>query len=343
MNIIDDYDFMIDTLEGNNVDKLKALIIGCGSIGALKPDKYDYPGGENILTHAHAYNDHPDIERFYVCDTDQTQEMHALCKWNCDKLIHGEQVDIVSLCVPTKYHLEALYNIFNSGLKPKIIIAEKPFGIDSKQAIAMEQTQEKHGFKFIVDYIRRFDTTHRSIAKMLNDNEFGKIHNCRVIYNRGLKHEACHAIDLCNLFFGSFINGAASLNGDDQTIFEKDGDPSYTCILDFEKCHSVIFTPSDGRDYSIFEIDIITEKGRIVFNKHGLNMDLYDVIKEPVYGNYNTLNNVCANIKTNLNKSLYELVDNAVGVIENPYKKIHCTAEDAIAVHEIYEFLTQGG
>ena len=42
----------------------KVSIIGCGSIGANKPDHIDSPITENILTHAHAVYHHQKTELF---------------------------------------------------------------------------------------------------------------------------------------------------------------------------------------------------------------------------------------------------------------------------------------
>ena len=48
----------------------KAMVIGAGSIGAMKPDAYDYPGGKKTLTVAHALWNNEEIDLEYIVDTD---------------------------------------------------------------------------------------------------------------------------------------------------------------------------------------------------------------------------------------------------------------------------------
>jgi len=329
------------------MNKYTAAVIGCGSIGALKPNKYDYPGGDNILTHAHAYADHPRIDNFMLYDKEAGKQFDAACKWKPlmtpAKLEGLRGCDIISLCVPTEDHIHVLNDLIVAGVRPKIILAEKPFGQTSREASTMIKFEEEHNFRFIVDYIRRFDPFHESIARMLSMKKFGEIYNCRIIYTRGLKHEACHALDLCRFFFGEFINGTISMYNEKITIDEMPNDPSFTAFFDFQDCHNVMLTPADGRKYSIFEVDILCEKGRIRFLEHGLARKIYQVIPEPVYGDYNTLSYDGLVQYTKLNKALYNLVDHAIKIIEEPETPILCSSHDAIAVHEIYEFLTMGG
>ena len=60
----------------------KALIIGAGSIGALKDDKFDSPSNpDKVLTHAHAFYKHPDIKIKCVIDRDILKARMAAEKW----------------------------------------------------------------------------------------------------------------------------------------------------------------------------------------------------------------------------------------------------------------------
>src|SRR4030067_222288 len=94
--------------------KYKAAVIGCGSIGALKDNKYDSPEmPHNILTHAHAYYDCPDTELVAVIDMDIEKAKKAGDKWGCstdtDILnFRNENIDIISVCTPTETHFDIL-------------------------------------------------------------------------------------------------------------------------------------------------------------------------------------------------------------------------------------------
>ncbi len=59
-----------------------AAIIGCGSIGALKPDEYDHKEGKNILTHAHALYNNIQIKEIIFIDSDEDKMNAARMKWS---------------------------------------------------------------------------------------------------------------------------------------------------------------------------------------------------------------------------------------------------------------------
>jgi len=61
------------------------LIIGAGSIGALKPNELDSPTTENILTHAHALHrlrGRREIDDFFIVDVDEEKAGEACVRWN---------------------------------------------------------------------------------------------------------------------------------------------------------------------------------------------------------------------------------------------------------------------
>jgi predicted dehydrogenase len=316
-------------------------IIGAGSIGALKPDKYDFIGGKNILTHAHACYDHDGIGPVIVMDADKEKARKAGEKWGflyTDSLSEIVKIDpqIVILAVPTELHLETMQKIIHADIRPKVVIAEKPFANSVDEAKEMRKLSTIYGFTYIIDYIRRFDPIHRSIGLSLNSGEFGKIYNCRVTYTRGLKHEACHGVDLCGFFFGNYISGIPI--NDLGSIHERENDPSHVAILKFEKCQNVQFWPINGEKYSIFDIDIYAEKARIIFKDHGRYAHVHEVHKEPVYGDYNALKPNPDIYETKLVIALYYLIRNAIRVIEGKAEP-HCGYHDALKVHNIYEDL----
>ena len=72
---------------------MKTLIIGCGSIGAYKPDPYDSSDNDNeILTHAHAEIVKGKAgDELVLFDTDKEKANEAYRKWidlACEKRIH---------------------------------------------------------------------------------------------------------------------------------------------------------------------------------------------------------------------------------------------------------------
>ena len=333
----------------------KTVIIGCGSIGANKPDKIDFPDSTNILTHAHAVYRHPRTELLGIVDTDNQKLMTAKEKWKPqltvraygDILSHdGKAPDIVIVAVPTKYHYEILHEIFISGPLPKLIITEKPFCSKLNLAKAITESYSEQNVPIMIDYIRRYAAKYQEIKWQIDKGHFGKVLNARVLYTRGLRHEGCHAIDLMRYFFGECtmvenLSGLTIFDRIENDLFDRvEDDLSKPVWFNFEKCESVIFQPCNGKKYGIFEIDISFEQGRLRFIDNGLQVEFYPINAENEWGQKSLDYNLTTVIRqeTGLNTALYNLIDNAVNFLDRKQDLI-CTAEDGIKVHEILEGL----
>ena len=320
----------------------KVAIIGAGSIGANKPDTIDSPITENILTHAHAVFHHPRTELYAIVDTDPIQLEKAVKKWQPkraflslnDLEVDPEKSDIIIVAVPTEWHyptLVAIHDLF----QPRLVICEKPFCGDLKQAISIQNQYAKKQVSIMVNYIRRFSAGHQEIKNNIDTGKYGKALNCRVLYTRGLKHDGCHALDLLNWFFGRCLyNHFDDCPG--SIIDRSTSDPTIYAKLIFEDCKNVVLQPCDGRKYGIFEIDICFENCRLRFIDNGLYVERYP-INEKNEWNHKSLDYSLSNVlrtETGLNTALYGLIDNAVNFLDGK-EDLLCTSSDAIAVHKI--------
>ena len=342
------------------------VIIGCGSIGALKPKHIDYPESENILTHANAVCRHPQTELIAIIDENKEQLSKAKDKWfknesplrQSSKCFLGIESfrkamcnydkngpDIVIVAVPTRQHYNLLLGLFDPGSVPKLIIAEKPFCMNFTQAQTISTIYKEKKLPILVDYIRRFAPGYKEIKRQIDSGVFGKAQNARVLYGRGLRREGCHAIDLMRYFFGECWDSYIELrdigvNERRYIIDRSKDDPSVYANFEFEKCPNVVFQPCDGRNYGIFEIDICFEKGRLRFIDNGLYVEKYPVVEENEWGHKSLGYKLTSIIRqeTGLNVALYNLIDNAVKFLDEEEDLI-CTAEDAVKVHKIIEGL----
>lgn len=324
------------------------VIVGAGSIGALKDDKYDSKyNNERILTHAHAFHENPMCNLLGIVDTNGIKAADAQLKWdfqyisNNVKYFKDFNVDIVVIASPTETHLSVLKEVLEY-LQPKAIIIEKPVGETVEDAYEVnnilfsDQISKGRNIVYLVDYIRRFTYTTRVLKKELE--EANTIYNITVRYTRGIKHEACHAIDMiCNLLE---INHPKELkiNIFPYKILDRsEEDPSITVHMSHKKCGNILFLPSDGRDHSIFEIDIHTNKGRYILHNHGALYKKIKVVPEEIYGDYDNLDsNHFVVEKVDLHTALSNLVDHTIMCIEGIEKPL-CTPKDALLVHMILD------
>lgn len=329
----------------------KVAIIGAGSIGASKPDHVDFPGGENILTHAHAVCAHPRAELNLIVDPDKAKLDAAYKKWqpkftapsinNASFIAKKEDIlkaiaknDIVIIATPTETHHEAIHEALNICGEDGLVIAEKPFCSsikDAKDARLLLMGSERH---VIVDYIRRFTPGVRTALENFRKGKYGKALNARCLYTRGMKRDGCHAIDFMRYFFGE-CNEFKVLSGLGINDYDED-DPTRSYNARFELCEHVAFQPCDGRLYGVFEIDICFEKCRIRFIDNCLQYEIYPVREQNEWGHASlsyALTDV-VRMETGLNTALYNLLDNAVGVLDGAVEPL-CTMDDALAVHKV--------
>lgn len=310
------------------MSNIRAAIIGAGSIGAWKESKFDSVGGKNIFTHAHAFTEHPQIELIGIVDEYPLKAERAGEKWSCpafdsiSKLAQYEP-EIVSICTPTETHLEVFREV-SEKLNPKLVILEKPCGMN------LEECKEIAASKIpvMVNYSRNFN--HHYHLDL--DVEF---YSARLLYTRGFRHEACHALNLFNRWFGKFLSGSILPRG---FIADRDyRDPSIPVYLQYEKCPSVVCLPMDGRKYSVFDIEIVTDKGIMHFKEHG---DVYEFegLEDSIYGDYQALGGVSGKLKTGMNHNLFNMADNAVNFIREGAPLL-CTAKDALEIHKVYRDL----
>lgn len=325
------------------MNRYKAVICGCGSIGAMKPDKLDTLDTYNVLTWAHALSSRsPNVSLVAVSDIDKEKLDNACNKWyvkgylDYKEMLDKEKPDIVVVATPTETHYEVLINIANSSNKPKAVIAEKPFCNDMKQAESIVELYQNLNIPIAVDYIRRYDRIIGGIKDSIRSGDYGIIQNCRIVYVRGLIRDGSHGLDLCRFFFGEYTCGKI-----DYDCFINDysnKDLTYKVDLEFDLCKNVNFTPVDGRAYDIFEIDILGTKGRIKLVEHSNQCNIYNIIPEKTYGNYNTISHKPIHCRTGLTTALLNVVNNVIEYIENG-KELICSSEDGLAVHKIYNDL----
>ena len=304
-------------------------IIGCGSIGALKDDQYDSPTTDAVLTHANAFHKHPNTKITSLVDNNYHQQRSAQGKWNVKQ--NTEEADIIVVATPTETHHDTLMQVL--ALKPKLVVAEKPFCSNIKEAQSVADAYKQAGVPLMVDYIRRFDDMHSDVLNGLRDGRYGEIYHARCLYGRGLRHDGCHGLDIFNWALGE-CKGVSFHHGG--IVDRAADDPSYTVRLEFDRCKEAYMVGTDSRAWGAFEMEFVTEKGVLRFPNWGKEIRHYAPEQEQTFGQYKSLGNMAQVTWTGLDKALLHLADNAVKRLRDG-ELLRCTAEDAIRVHDILE------
>lgn len=230
----------------------KALIIGCGNIGAM----YDFET-ESILTYAKAFHLDPEIT-FAVYDINHqiaekvAQRYHVQALQVLDpRTFNG--YDIVAICTPTPSHYDYLSKMLING--PKLIICEKPVDSDPIRLDIILSLYRKSNTKVLVNFFRRFQPgiiqLRDEISAVLAEENCT---NIVVSYQRGFHNNASHAIDLLEYLFGStFDLSDARITQNINDEFDTDSTMSVSC---FWNGVSVQFVGLAHVEFSHFDIAI---------------------------------------------------------------------------------------
>lgn len=335
-------------------NKYGVLIIGAGSIGALKPYELDNKNSKYPLTWAHAVFMDNDMELIGITDEDKDKADRAGKKWDCRglplwgvcsnyKYIQELKPDIVIVATPDNSHFPILLDAVKGSYIPKAVIAEKPFCDSYVKAVLVEELYNERKVPLLVNYSRRFvpgiielKLNIQASYKKYEYEGLGKALNARVIYSRGIRREGSHALDLLHYFFGKCIDAEVYINS---IVEDLKGEKTVCTRFSFERCPQVFFSAIDGRSCYTFEIDMLFERGRVRMVDGCKNIIYYIPRKEEIYGHYSTIKeDMYTRVDTELEHSLEFALNNLKESIERGVP-LRCSFEEAKAVQKIYDYL----
>jgi predicted dehydrogenase len=138
----------------NGTKRLEAGVIGVGSMGAH---------------HARVYSELPGVSLTGVTDVDQERaatvaKKHGTRAYSRAELL--EQVDIVSLAVPTEHHFDVGMECIEAGVDT---LVEKPFVDDVDHGRALARQARNAGIILQVGHIERFNPAVRVLEDIVPD------------------------------------------------------------------------------------------------------------------------------------------------------------------------------
>lgn len=254
----------------------KALIVGAGQIAS----GFDSPDDAVVRTHAHAYALHPgfDLVGFYDIDFERCES--AAHKWRCRafrSLSEAGGVDVVSVCVPDRYHVRTALEVVET-VRPRLIFMEKPIAQNRAELEVLKAT----GVRFLVNYSRRYSSCFQRLASRIRVNEFGAFRNGSGYYGKGFRHNGSHMLDLLRFLIGE-IDRVTELG---RIVDWTEDDPSRTVSVGFAGGGELIMQACDSRDYTVFELDLMFEKARVRIVDSGYRMEIFSAKPDDRYAGY---------------------------------------------------------
>ena len=295
---------------------IRAAIVGCGNIAGF----LDTPADESrIVTHAHAYSMHPDIELVACCDPDPEQRERFCRIWgetirsyeSVEAMLAAEEVQMLSICAPTPFHAAAMEEALGDP-HIRTIICEKPFtetvGEFERLLPLLEDTHKE----VLINFMRRYDPSIRNAAQIIAGGELGEMLHFSGTFTKGLYHNGSHMLELVEHLCGPIMSVAAP------SCRMENGDLYGSFYLETAKARGSLNNES-GDAYALFELDVVLSRGRIRIMESGHRIEVETLQPSREYAGYYNLK-PSGVLDDTMRKNLYHTVVYALsdhqGVLE---------------------------
>ncbi len=301
-------------------------IVGAGRIGC----GFDAPDSPQVLTHAHAFSTNARTRLVGIVDADQEKGSREAARWkttyfpSVDAMYAAVQPDIVVIATPDDTHLPMLRDI--AALKPRLIICEKPVIQRAADVAAAEAVGGS--VPVIVNYRRRFDPAMKVLADDLTSGRYGDVLLAHATYTNGALHNGSHMMDLLRMLFGEVKSVQPLARVEDGA-----GEPSVGAFVTCERCPQIYIGAGDARAYAHFELEILTQKGRIRLSHEGTSMDVEETMPDPVYAGFTVLGPE-AQQQTGLMEAMSALAAHAAEVLDGTSAP-RSTLKDALTAESL--------
>jgi predicted dehydrogenase len=268
---------------------LNVLIVGCGNIaGGFDQDR---PQSDTPFTHAGAYTRHGGFTVTACVEPDAVRREAFMRRWAVPRgfssmqevLQAGLHFDVVSICSPTAAHGDDALTALQ--LHPRLIFCEKPLTTSAADTAVLTARCAEAGMLLAVNYIRRWDPEVMQLAQQLRNGVWGAVRAASGWYNKGVLNNGSHMIDLLYLLLGELEvchvgPGMHDLLPDD---------PSLPALLRAAGDIPVQLNCGHAGDYSLFELQLVTERGVIAIEEGGLQWRLRPAVESPNFRGYRSL------------------------------------------------------
>lgn len=251
--------------------KYRVAVIGVGNMGK---------------NHLRIYSEIPFVQVVAISDLNSAllEALVEKCRVNTylnfRKMLDSENIDIVSICVPTSKHYEIAKECIERGIN---VLLEKPIADDIYQAQNFLDFAEKNNVKFLVGHIERFNPMVSRIKKIVEQGQIGKI--IAMIARRVGRFPpqiqdadvaidlAIHDIDICNYLLGKL---PIEVRKNGQRNLTKNREDSVEFFLRYDSGASTYIQANWVTPVKIRKLIITGEKGYLEADYVSQEIELYE-------------------------------------------------------------------
>ena len=148
--------------------KLKAALIGCGSISGAHAGGYQAIADKVELAYCIDLIRERAENRKAEYGTEST-----VCLTDYKEMLADESVDIVSICLPNHLHAQVSIDCLNAG---KHVLCEKPAAMNYAEALAMKEAADKNGKILNIGVVNRFNRGVERVREAIQNGELGEVY-----------------------------------------------------------------------------------------------------------------------------------------------------------------------
>ena len=312
------------------------LIVGAGKIGAF----FDTPESSAVLTHAHAFSSHPGFRLLGFVDENRQQSQEAARLWggvafaSLAKALATQKVDVAVVAVSDEFHHRVLCELAAWPLR--LVFAEKPLATTLEDAQAVVALYRERGIALAVNYSRRYVPEFQEFARKIDAGEFGRFLAGSGYYGKGTKHNGSHLVDLLLRLLGEPATTRTFASVSDW----REDDPTCSAVVDYASGASFVMHGIDCRLYTVFELDLFFEAGRVRVVDSGFSLEIFELADSGTFAGYRVLA-AGRTVPTALHRALSGAAD---GIHRHLTKgaALCCTGEDGVRALALCQQIIRG-
>jgi len=138
--------------------------------------------------HVRGFKQHPQAEVAAVCDLDKARLARVADEFSvpnrytsADRMIANEDLDILSVATPNKFHMPLTVKGFKAGCH---VFCEKPMAMNAGEAKKMLAAAKKAKKRLMINFSYRFDEQSRALKKEVESGILGDVYFGRTVWHR---------------------------------------------------------------------------------------------------------------------------------------------------------------
>lgn len=276
-------------------------LVGCGDIAYGYAMKLKHEG---VHTHCDALSLSSEFCLTAVCDSDEKKACECAAHYNIshvypsfEELILREKAEVVAICTPDSTHIR-IASLALTIPTLRAIVMEKPIALSSVDAQGFVAEAHNKQVILAINYTRRHSSVLQVLRKKLSSESIRSV--CGY-YSKGVCHNGTHWFDLAEFLAGKVATVRAR-----NSLGDPSPDPTLDVHMEFSNGAMGFLKGCDEKEYTLFEMDILTNKGRYALTDSGRTLQTWTAGDSPNRSGYRSLLPEKA-VSTSLGESLPRL------------------------------------